>query len=356
MKILVVSSGSGGHVYPALSVARQFKKSSYEVCWLGRPNSLETKLCKDEGIEFFSINSYGFRGKNFLHKVLSIFTLITAFLSSLYLIIKLKPNLLFSTGNHSSLGPCLGAVFLGVPIFIHEQNSIPGTANKILSRFAFMVFEGFENSFLKSEKVYCVGNPIREEFNKNIDKKKKNKKKLENRILILGGSQGSSQINEMVGRIFSHQLFDKDIFIHHQVGQGSKETIELRYKTLGLKYLVEEYIEDISSAMLDSDVIISRSGAMTISEISFSSKPSILIPLPWSIDNHQLKNSEYMKKKGASIVFLAKNLDISSLVYSLLNLIEDQQRLEEMGKLAKLAFRPNSTLRIFKYIDEAITK
>ena len=355
MNILIVAAGTGGHVYPALSVARKFTANSLKVHWLGKKDSLEEKISQQEKYVFLYHNPYAYRGRNFIKKVYSFFTLCLSFINAIFFLVKVKPRLVFSTGNYSSLGPGFAAILLKIPLFIHEQNRVPGRVNKLLKPFSCLTFEGFKGSFPDSPKVKYVGNPIRNEFFKKKERLPSLNHSLDNlKILILGGSQGSTQLNYLISDILIDLPNPNRFFIHHQSGKKDKYFLDQKYKSAGVNSLVEEFIGNISDAMFTADLIISRAGAMTLSEIAFLSKPSILIPLPWSTDNHQFENALYMQNLGAAILIDSSNYVKKELLDLIKSLLTNREKLEEMGKLAKLASIIDSSDQIFNYIYESI--
>ena len=198
MKAVFVAGGTGGHVYPALEIARESKKSGVEIHWIGKEGSLEKDLSLKEGFNFEVTKSSGFRKKNLRDKIISIYYLIFSLVKSVLLFKKIKPDFIFCCGGYLSLGPGLASFLLRIPLFIHEQNSIAGSANRILSILALKIFLGFPSSFKKNTKVKFVGNPVRTEIIslKELNRKKPSNKNL--KLLILGGSQGSSQLNSIV--------------------------------------------------------------------------------------------------------------------------------------------------------------
>ena len=217
MKILMIAGGTGGHVFPALTIAKKFAEHGNDISWIGKLDSLEERIALEEGFHFFPIRAQGFLGKNFIEKIGSIFTLSISILKSIILIIRIKPDLAISTGGYLSLPPGLATIFL-CPLYIHEQNSIPGLSNRILHRISKGTFEAFPGTFKQTiQKVIHVGNPIRDEISRIADLDKIDDDKF--RILILGGSQGSQQIND----ILIKAIHDKKNLSHwvltHQVGQ-----------------------------------------------------------------------------------------------------------------------------------------
>jgi len=352
MKVLIVAGGTGGHIYPALAVAKEFKKRGSDICWLGRDNSLEKKVSKKEGFNFLTTKVLPFRGKGFYSKFLSILHLIASFFSCLLLIYKVKPKFIFSSGSFISLAPGIAAFCLRVPLFIHEQNSVPGTSNRILLRFASLVFEGFEGSF-KRQDVKYVGNPIREEIMRLAEKIKANSEKNKRiNLLVLGGSQGSIQLNEIVIESLSNIKDKKTWRVLHQSGEEDLNRLKNKYQDLDIEFEIQTFIEDIAKAYENSDLVISRAGAMTITELCVMKKPSILFPLPWAIDNHQFYNAKFLQNKGVAEILESSNNSINSLTFILEKFATDKKNLEIMSKCFSNLSLPNSSKEIFRMINE----
>ena len=355
MKIFIVAGGTGGHVYPALSVAREFKKNSSKVFWVGKKFSLEEKIAKDEEFKFLTLNTSGYQGKNILGKVKAIFELSIALIKALYLLSTLKPDIVFSTGGYMSLPVGFTAYCLRIPLFIHEQNSVPGLSNRILSKLSKITFEGFPNSFRNTNNSIFVGNPLREEIFRQPKEKDKEDTDCEPfNILVLGGSQGSSQLNLLFVEALKAADNSNYWNIVHQTGAKELKTIEATYLDNGTKYKVLEYIENIGQEYQKADLVIARSGAMTVSEIAALGKPSILLPLPWATDNHQYYNAFYLKELGAAEIVESK-IDNAKILSKLISdLAQDKERRLQMGHNAKDAFKSSSSIEIYKFINEKI--
>ncbi len=352
MKVFIVAGGTGGHVFPALAVAKEFEKEKAEIFWFGREGSLEHDICKKEGYKFYITEAKAFRGQNLFQKLIAIFYLFSSFIISLKLIRNIRPKFVFSSGNFISLAPGLSAFVLDVPLFIHEQNTIPGTSNKILSRFSKIVFEGFSGSF-QLKGVKFVGNPVRENIIRysGSTTTTKNKDKKIN-LLILGGSQGSIQLNEIVMEAL-RLIEDKTMWrILHQTGTDDINRLNTDYQSLDFEYSVQTFIENMGEAYREADLVIARAGAMTIAELLVMEKPSILLPLPWSTDNHQFYNAQYLKRLGAAQVIQSKKASISYLASLLIELTTDRKRLKDMSRSAKKYSLPNSSREIVKLINE----
>jgi len=351
MKVLILAGGTGGHVYPALSVAKEFKRNEFTISWIGKKDSLESKLSKAENFNFISLDTKGFKGKNILGKIISLIYLEINLLKSIFIIKKIKPDVVFSTGGYVTLAPALASYILSIPLFIHEQNSIPGLVNRILNRLSKLTFEAFPNSFNKSSKIHTVGNPVRSGIIKNPENEAKKKEHFN--ILILGGSQGSKQLNEIVLKAFKDKIIPSYWHIVHQIGDLDKSSLVDVYSKQSFSYEVVSYIEDIGKAYHKSDLVVGRSGAMTISEICCSSKPSILFPLPWAADNHQYFNAKFLEDRKASIL-LESSLDSADRLFTLLNDLEkDHNARHSMSLNAFDAFPVSSGNRIVEIINES---
>tara|TARA_Y100000739_G_scaffold223426_1_gene226267 strand:+ start:68 stop:1126 length:1059 start_codon:yes stop_codon:yes gene_type:complete len=351
MKVLILAGGTGGHVYPALCVAKEFKRNEFLISWIGKKDSLESKLSKEESFNFISLDTKGFKGKNLFGKIISLIYLEINFLKSIFIIKKIRPDIVFSTGGYVTLAPALAAFLLSIPLFIHEQNSVPGLVNRILNRLSKLTFEAFPFSFKKSPKVHTVGNPVRSEIIKGPELVMNMKENFN--ILILGGSQGSKQLNEIVLKAFQDKIIPSHWRIVHQIGDLDKSLIDDVYSKHSFSYEIVSYIEDIGRAYHESDLVIGRSGAMTVSEICCSSRPSILFPLPWAADNHQYFNAKFLEDEKASIL-LESSLDSADRLFMLLNDLEkDHNARYSMSLNAFDAFPVSSGSRIVEIINES---
>jgi len=357
MKALFVAGGTGGHVYPALEVAREFKNSGVQIYWIGKENSLEHEFSKREGFSFKPIKSSGFRKKSFIKKILSIFYLIISFIKSIYILLRIKPKFIFCFGGYLSLGPGLASAVLRVPLFIHEQNSVAGSANKLLANLATEVFEGFPNSFKRNlENINFVGNPVRHEITSFTDTNKTVNSSKKFKLLILGGSQGSTQLNSLVMDSLSEVIDKSNWEIVHQTGETDKKELNHYYKGLNVSFTVESFITSMGEAYSNCDLVISRAGAMTVSELLVTHTPSILLPLPWATDDHQTLNAKYLEDLGAAKVLESDKKNSSELASLLTRLSINKEERLSMINSAKLANNQEVTKAIFKKINESIKK
>ena len=353
MNILIVAGGTGGHVYPALSIAKEFNQKGFKISWIGKKDSLEESICVEEQFSFYALKSKGFQGKSFLKKINSLYFFILSLFASFFIVRKIRPDFIVSTGGYTSLAPSIiGSLFC--PLFIHEQNSVAGLTNKILHRFSKLTFEAFPNTFnTLKPKLRFVGNPVREEIFGNLKNTDTNESIF--KILVLGGSQGSKQINDIQKEILTNEKIPPHWSFIHQVGKLESTELRLAYECSGIKFEIKEYIDDMGEAYNNCDIVISRSGAMTISEICASGRPSILLPLPWSSNNHQYHNAKFLEDRGAAEL---TDLSVSSykdLFELLIEIERDHNKRLKMADNASAVFPKGTSKKIFKSINESLS-
>ena len=352
MNILIIAGGTGGHVYPAVSIATEFRNNGSTISWIGKKESLEEQISLNEEFTFFPIKAKGFLGKGFIDKISAIYFLAVGLIKSFFLIKKIKPDLIISTGSYVSIAPGLIGSFFA-PLYIHEQNSVAGLANKILHSRSRITFEAFPSTFLNSKhKVICVGNPVRKDIENIVLSEIEDHLKFQ--ILVLGGSQGSKQINDILSSAIENKTIPPKWSFIHQTGRLDCEKLIEVYKKTGVDFEVKEYINDMAEAYKNCDIVISRSGAMTVSEICSAAKPSILLPLPWSADNHQFINASYLAKKGAAMIVESDISNSDSLFQLLIELEKNHNRRNAMMNAASVVFPEFTSENIYKIINESL--
>lgn len=287
MKIAIFAAGTGGHIYPALSIAKEFGREN--VIFIASSRELEKKIFRDSGFEVKHLNISGFRGKSLLAKLFWPINLILGIFSSLALLLKFKPSSVLLMGNYISVIGLISSIILFKPIYIHEQNSILGSANKLSLPFVKRIFSTFK---LNINKELNYGQPVRPDF-KNMDYDAIKKE----HILVLGGSQGASFFNKNLPNIFKKLSLNTKIIF--QTG-----TTDNLASDKNIKYV--EFIKNMSEVMSKAKFIVCRAGASTVAEVQSLGLPAIFIPLPNSIDNHQLKNAEIACLEGGGIILNEK--------------------------------------------------
>jgi UDP-N-acetylglucosamine--N-acetylmuramyl-(pentapeptide) pyrophosphoryl-undecaprenol N-acetylglucosamine transferase len=335
-RIVIMAGGTGGHVFPALAVAQSLTEKGWQVSWLGTHNGLESRVIPENDIEIDWLSVAGMRGKGLAAKLKAVFMLLKACLQASRILRRRKPDVVLGMGGFVAGPGGLMAKLLGIPLIIHEQNRIPGTTNRLLARIANQILEAFPGSFKKSVNAKCTGNPLRKQFlNPSSGESRQAGQGI--RILIVGGSQGAQVLNEIVPEAVAEL---KNVQIKHQTGAAMYKRVESRYKALGINAEVNVFIEDMVSAYQWADMVICRSGAMTVSEIAAIGIPAIFIPLPHAIDNHQVANARYLTEAGAGICLMQKELHSKILAEEITRILK---QLDVMAKAAKKCARLDAT-------------
>ncbi|AEE14300.1 UDP-N-acetylglucosamine--N-acetylmuramyl- (pentapeptide) pyrophosphoryl-undecaprenol N-acetylglucosamine transferase [Thermodesulfobium narugense DSM 14796] len=354
MRILIVTSGTGGHFYPALCVAELFKKLHPESKISFWSQGTLLKNTKLEGIEKKEIPSYPFVGMTKIVQFLSIIKTIFLSLKLIPEMIKFKPDCLISFGGHTSVAPCISAYMLGIPILSHEQNYKLGLTNYLVSRFAKFIMTSFPEADpkLPESKVIFTGLPVRENIGEvKIEEAEKRLgfKKLERTILCFGGSQGSEAINKTVWALLP--MLDEKYLVIHITGEQFVPQI----RDLKCQYVNFKYFKEMSLLYALSDLVISRSGASTVFEIIKTGKRAILIPYPGA-KSHQKYNALYLEKLGLGKVIFQNALS-ENLLYNMIREIFELNNksinvnYDELLKLQKIDATKNIVDLVEKIIE-----
>ena len=350
-KILIAASGTGGHVIPALNIVERLLDTNYKITWIGTKKGIENKLVNNEIIKLEHISSSGIRGKSFFGKVKGLFNFIKAFFQCYIIIRKEKPIFILGFGGYISTSASLSSFFCRVPVYVHEANSIPGTANKINHMISKKTFETFPDTFSNNNKIILSGNPIKSLF-KDIEhpKYKYLKKTNVSNILIFGGSQGAMFFNENIP--ISLTELSTNLNIKHLCGLNNKISLQKKYKQLNITHEVIEFSYEMNRLYDWADIIISRAGSMTLSEISASGRASILIPYQYATDNHQFINAKYLEDNNASVVIEENEKFNDKLSNTLKHLIHNISDVQTMAINVKSLFPEDSSDIILENISE----
>lgn len=340
-KVMIIAGGSGGHVFPGLAVAHCLIKHGYHVVWLGSFNNIESKLVSQHGIDIKYIRMKGLSGKTIYKQFIVLFFL---FFLSVYQSLKIikywKPNVVLGMGGYVSAPSGLATWLCGIPLIIHEQNQVIGLTNRFLSFFAKRVIQGFFKLDI-NHNIVMIGNPIRSTIlgvPKPIDRWKNRTGPI--RILVIGGSQGSHIFNKIMPKIAARFL--NKLRIWHQSGKRDyKNVIQAYHKIDKNNYKIESFIDDIDQAYAWADLIISRSGALTVSEIVCVGLPAIFIPFPFHKDRQQYWNAAALVQVGAAKIVEQKYLTVDHLSVILKAL--DRKMLLNMANRARTLAIPNAT-------------
>jgi UDP-N-acetylglucosamine--N-acetylmuramyl-(pentapeptide) pyrophosphoryl-undecaprenol N-acetylglucosamine transferase len=342
-KIMIMAGGTGGHVFPALAVAENLREKGWTVTWLGTERGLENRVVPAKGFELDYLSVAGLRGKGLFFKLKSVLLLFKACWQARRHLKKRQPNVVLGMGGFASGPGGLMAKLLGIPLVIHEQNRVVGTTNRLLAKLANQVLEGFPDSFPPTKKATFTGNPLRADFLNLPEKTAWQACERALNILIVGGSQGAQILNQTVPaaiEILKSELNVESIEIKHQTGEAMFEEVEAVYEKINVAVDVLKFIENMPQAYQWADLVVCRSGAMTVSEVAAAGLPAIFVPLPHAIDDHQTANARYLTDADAGIMMLQKELTSSKLADVIK---QNLTKFNQMGIAAKNKARLDAT-------------
>ena len=350
-KIIIFAAGTGGHVYPGLSIAKELMLNNIIVLWIGTERGIEKNIIGNSEIPIKYIEFSGIRGKGVLPYIKLPYKLIKSIAQSFKIIMEYKPDIVLSMGGYISVPCVITSFILRIPIIIHEQNIIFGLSNNILRFLSNKVILGFPMQ-IKNKKNKYIGNPTRYEGFKKIKKIKKND---QINILIIGGSLGAKIFNEIIPQAIYILKNNTNIKINilHQTGKTLK-VAEIQYNHLDINVDLREYIDSMDEAYNWCDIILCRGGAITISEIMCLGIPAIIIPYPYATDNHQMKNAKFLEKNNAAVVIDQKNFSAQYLESIFKKLIDNTSIRESLSKNIFNLNKKNSTRNICKEITLGI--
>ncbi|MBI4378486.1 MAG: undecaprenyldiphospho-muramoylpentapeptide beta-N-acetylglucosaminyltransferase [Nitrospinae bacterium] len=359
MKVVIAGGGTGGHLFPGIAIAQEFRKrdSSAQILFIGTEKGIESRVIPHEGFEIKYIVSEGFKGRGVVKKIRSISKIPAGIFHAMRILNNFNPDIVIGVGGYVSGPVGIASVVLGYFTAIQEQNLVPGVTNRILGRFADIIFTSFEESgkFFNGRRVYCTGNPVRQEIAEIsrptiVASPKSQISNFKFTLLVFGGSQGAHRINlAMVeGLKFLAEIRDS-LFIVHQTGERDFGLVQSAYAERGFHGEVSPFINDMADAYRRADLVICRAGATTLSELTSCGKASVLIPFPFAVNNHQTMNAMMLKEHGASEVIIEKNLNGEILADTILSLIRDRTRLLKLGRESKKMGRPYAVSEIVEH-------
>jgi UDP-N-acetylglucosamine--N-acetylmuramyl-(pentapeptide) pyrophosphoryl-undecaprenol N-acetylglucosamine transferase len=359
MKGIIAGGGTGGHLFPGLAIARELCKrdEGARILFVTGRRKMESDILSRTNFLQSSIDVEGLKGRGWVKGLRTLVKLPLSFFQSFSIIKGFSPSLVIGVGGYSSGPVCLVAKLMGIPSAIHEQNSYPGLTNRLLCRVVDRVFISFEESRVHFSRgaILLTGNPIREEF-LTEDKVERNGSKTFT-ILILGGSQGAKVINRTVIATLSIlKEKGRDLCVIHQTGESDYSDVLKTYERAGVKGEVLPFIEDMSRTYHRADLVISRAGATTVSELAALGKPSILIPYPHAANNHQVTNAQMLVRAGGAEMILQETLNGESLARSLMRYMDDRAVLNEMAMKARKVGRGDAARLIVDQLMEMIKR
>jgi UDP-N-acetylglucosamine--N-acetylmuramyl-(pentapeptide) pyrophosphoryl-undecaprenol N-acetylglucosamine transferase len=334
--ILIMAGGTGGHIFPGLAVAHEMRAAGWEVVWLGARGGMEERLVPPRGYRTEWIRAKAARGKGLVQKLLLPANLLFSFWESARLIRRVKPDVVLGLGGYVAFPGGMMASLLNRPLALHEQNAIPGLANRVLSGVSDKVMVAFPEALKSGE---WTGNPVRGEIAAIAPPEDRFRGRTGPlRILVVGGSLGAQALNEAVPKALA--LLPTPVSVVHQSGEMHLEILRKNYASAGVQGELVGFIDDMARRYAEADLVICRAGAVTIAELSAGGMASILVPFPHAVDDHQSANARFLADKGAAILVAQKEMTPEKLAALMASL--DRAKLLDMAKKARALGKPDA--------------
>ncbi|MFT5503600.1 MAG: UDP-N-acetylglucosamine--N-acetylmuramyl-(pentapeptide) pyrophosphoryl-undecaprenol N-acetylglucosamine transferase [Gammaproteobacteria bacterium] len=346
--IVVMAGGTGGHVFPALAVAVELRRRGETIVWLGTEQGIEARLVPAAEFAIEWLDVQGIRGKSFIKTLTAPLILLRACVQAFLILLRLKPKAVLGMGGFVSGPGGLASWILRIPLFIHEQNSIIGMTNRWLSRFATRGYFAFNRAMPKGQKFECIGNPVRAEF-LNLPKPEfrlAGRIGQPLRILVIGGSLGAARLNREIPQALSVLDVDDRPEVRHQCGPLHLDDCRQAYQSNRVEADISPFIDDIKSAYLWADLVICRSGALTVAELAVVGVASILVPYPYAVDNHQYWNAVSLSSVNAAEIMEENDLDADTLASKILHFQQDRQLIFDLAIKARSMAQPDAAERL----------
>ncbi len=337
MRIAIAGGGTGGHLFPGVAIAEEFRRRSgeNEVLFIGTRRGLEARVLPQIGFPLATLEVEGIKGRGIARSMAALAKIPPSLIQSRRIIRGFEPDVVIGVGGYASGPAVLAARFMGLPTAIAEQNAIPGETNKILGRFADRIFVSFPETArrFRADRVRVTGNPIRAAIAGAQRRERKPGEPFG--LLIFGGSQGAHRINLAVLEALPHlgELKER-LRIIHQTGKDDMETVTKGYRDQAMEAEVLPFITDMATAYGKADLLVCRAGATSIAEITASGKAAIFIPFPFAVNDHQTKNAELLVNRGAAAMIPERALTGESLSGVIRRLAQDPGKIEEMQRNA----------------------
>lgn len=334
--VLIMAGGTGGHIFPGLAVAHCLRERGVDVHWLGARGGMECEKVPEAGIPLDVVDISGLRGKGAGRWLLMPWKLLRAVVQAFRMLGRHRPVCAISFGGYAAGPGGLAARLRGIPLLVHEQNRIPGMTNKVLARLAQKVLQAFPATWEESLRPETCGNPVRMPV-VSLDEPTSRMalRRGPIRILVTGGSQGARALNRIVPDSLTLLSPESSVEIWHQTGKGWCDETSKAYEEANLDAEVTEFIVDMASAYGWADIVICRSGALTVSELAAAGVASVLVPFPHAVDDHQTRNAEFLAEAGAAMLMPEAELSAQSLAAVLEALISDREKLLAMAVKAR---------------------
>ncbi len=342
--VLIMAGGTGGHIFPGIAVAQVLLARDVPVLWLGSAGGLETRLVPQAGIAIETIAISGVRGKGFAVLFGAPLKILRALIAAWKLIGAVRPRCVLSMGGFAAGPGGLAAWLRGVPVVVHEQNSIAGMTNRILCLFAKQRLCGFEGALRNGR---WIGNPVRAEIaSVPIPEERFVQRDCLARLLILGGSQGAKALNLRVPQALAAMPAAQRPQVRHQCGARLVDGAREAYAQAGVAASVEPFIDDMAAAYAWADLVVCRAGALTLAELAAAGVGAVLVPFPFAVDDHQTHNARSAVAAGAALLVPEAEATPQRLRETIEPLLADRARLLAMARAAHMLAKPHAAADI----------
>lgn len=354
MKVIIAGGGTGGHLFPGLALAEEFRKrdEATEIVFVGTEHGIEARVIPREGYPLRFVRAEGIAGKSLARKIKSIAMVFLSVLDSYRILRAVMPDIVIGVGGYASGAAVLIAHLKSVPTLIHEQNSVPGMANRILSRFADQICATYQESLSSFPlgKTFLTGNPIRSKMFRGERDGAQKLFSLDREmftVLVFGGSSGATSINRtMVDALNYLGEYRTKIQFLHQTGERDFESVREAYRKSGFTGTVSPFIYQMSEAYAAADMVISRAGATTLAELTALGKPSLLVPYPHAAGRHQERNAVKLREMGAASVVFDQEMSGSVIARLIREMFENPSARREMQRASRGLGRPDACVKI----------
>jgi UDP-N-acetylglucosamine--N-acetylmuramyl-(pentapeptide) pyrophosphoryl-undecaprenol N-acetylglucosamine transferase len=339
--ILIMAGGTGGHIMPGLAVADHMRDHGWRVVWMGTPGGMESRLVPERGYEMSWVRFAALRGKGVVRKLMLPFNLLRGFWQAWHEIRRVRPNVVLGMGGFVSFPGGMMASLAGVPLVLHEQNSVAGLANRVLAVVADRIVTGFPNALKKGD---WVGNPVVPAIADLAPPEERyGSRQGPLRLLVVGGSLGAAALNDALPRALAQLPESERPEVVHQSGEKHVDALTRAYEVAGVKARVLPFIKSMAGPYGWADLVICRAGALTVAELAAAGLASILVPYPHAVDDHQTSNARFLSSAGAAILLPQGELTPERLAE--LRTLKREQLLQMAEKARELA-RPEATAAV----------
>jgi UDP-N-acetylglucosamine--N-acetylmuramyl-(pentapeptide) pyrophosphoryl-undecaprenol N-acetylglucosamine transferase len=342
-----MAGGTGGHIFPGLAVAEKLRVHGVPVRWLGARGGMESQKVPASDIELDVVDIVGLRGKGPGRWLMMPIKLLRAVFQAFRIMGRQRPSCAISFGGYAAGPGGLAARLRGIPLLVHEQNRIPGMTNRVLARFAKRVLQAFPGTWAEKLNPVTCGNPVRKAVvDLDPPATRLASRRGVVRVLLTGGSQGARALNHLMPRAMGLLPAEIQAVVRHQAGPRWQEETREAYAESGVEAEVVDFINDIAAAYAWADVVVCRSGALTVSEVAAAGIAAVFVPFPHAVDDHQTRNAEFLVENGAALLLPEADTSAARLADVLAPLMKDRKSLAGMAEKARALAVPDSAERV----------